>query len=214
MKRVAPLLATFVLGVVFIWRGHVIAQAPPELLIRRASIVNADGRSEGDIRIRGEKIAEIGRNLTAGAGAREIDAGGFVVLPGGIDPHVHPGQNFTAESAAALAGGTTTISTMVSAGNVGFGGGRAGGAPPPPNPFADEDLVGTIQRTDEKIKKEAMADFILHVTIIFGAILIGVTGASASAIVVLVLLKIALDLGLHLAEHRNAPTVAPTVSAS
>jgi len=165
MKRVAPLLATFVLGVVFIWRGHVIAQAPPELLIRRASIVNADGRSEGDIRIRGEKIAEIGRNLTAGTGAREIDAGGFVVLPGGIDPHVHPGQNFTAESAAALAGGTTTISTMVSAGNVGFGGGRAGGAPPPPNPFADEDLVGTIQRTDEKIKKEAMADFILHVTI-------------------------------------------------
>ena len=87
------------------------------------------------------------------------------MLPGGIDPHVHPGQNFTTESAAALAGGTTTISTMVSAGNVGFGGGRAGGTPPPPNPFADEDLVGTIQRTDEKIKKEAMADFILHVTI-------------------------------------------------
>ena len=44
---------------------------------------------------------------------------------------------------------------------------------------------------------------ILHVTIIFGAILIGVTGAPASAIVVLVLLKIALDLGLHLAEHRD-----------
>ena len=55
---------------------------------------------------------------------------------------------------------------------------------------------------------------ILHVTIIFGAILIGVTGAPASAIVVLVLLKIALDLGLHLAEHRDAPTVATAVSAS
>jgi dihydropyrimidinase len=165
MKRVAALLATFVLGMVFIWRSHVEAQAPPELLIRRASIVNADGRTEGDIRIRGEKIAEIGRNLTAGAGAREIDAGGLVVLPGGIDPHVHPGQNFTTESAAALAGGTTTISTMVTAGNVGFGGGRAAGSPPPPNPFADEDLAGTIRRTDEKIKKEAMADFILHVTV-------------------------------------------------
>ncbi len=45
---------------------------------------------------------------------------------------------------------------------------------------------------------------VLHVTIIFGGLLIGVTGAPAAAIVVLVLLKIALDLGLHLAEHRNA----------
>ena len=34
------------------------------------------------------------------------------------------------------------------------------------------------------------------------------TGAPAAAIVVLVLLKIALDLGLHLAEHRSAPPVA------
>jgi hypothetical protein len=55
---------------------------------------------------------------------------------------------------------------------------------------------------------------ILHVTIIFGAILIGMTGAPAAAIVVLVLLKIALDLGLHLAEHRKAPVVATMASAS
>jgi hypothetical protein len=40
-----------------------------------------------------------------------------------------------------------------------------------------------------------------------------VTGAPASAIVVLVLLKIALDLGLHLAEHRNVGTVATAASA-
>ena len=45
---------------------------------------------------------------------------------------------------------------------------------------------------------------VLHLTIIFGAILIGVTGAPAAAIVVLVLIKIVLDLGLHLAEHRGA----------
>jgi hypothetical protein len=49
---------------------------------------------------------------------------------------------------------------------------------------------------------------VLHITIIFGAILIGMTGAPAAAIVVLVLLKIALDLGLHLAEHRNTPAGA------
>jgi len=52
---------------------------------------------------------------------------------------------------------------------------------------------------------------VLHVTIIFGAILISMTGAPAAAIVVLVLLKIALDLGLHLAEHRGSaePASAP-----
>ncbi len=53
---------------------------------------------------------------------------------------------------------------------------------------------------------------VLHITIIFGAILIGMTGAPAAAIVVLVLLKIVLDLGLHLAEHRNAPN-ATTASS-
>jgi hypothetical protein len=54
---------------------------------------------------------------------------------------------------------------------------------------------------------------VLHITIIVGAVLIGMTGAPASAIVVLVLLKIALDLGLHLAEHRNEPTIATAGSA-
>jgi len=49
---------------------------------------------------------------------------------------------------------------------------------------------------------------VLHVTIIFGAMAIGLTGAPAAAIVILVLLKIALELGLHLAEHREPATVA------
>lgn len=102
-------------------------QAQQELLIRRGTIVNVDGRTEGDIRVRGEKIVEIGRNLTAGAGATELDARGMLVLPGGIDPHVHlnaempspprPGatvDDYTSGSAAALAGGVTTISNMVS----------------------------------------------------------------------------------------------------
>jgi dihydropyrimidinase len=166
MKSLGSIILV-VVGVAVFWYAGARAQAPTELIIRRASIINADGRSEGDIRIQGEKIAQIGRNLSAPAGAREIDAAGLLVLPGGIDPHVHPGQNFTAESAAALAGGATTISTMITAGS-GGGGGRGpapGGAPPPPNPFANETLADVIRRTDDKIKKEAMADFIVHVTV-------------------------------------------------
>jgi hypothetical protein len=44
---------------------------------------------------------------------------------------------------------------------------------------------------------------VLHVTIIFGAIAISSTGAPVAAIVVLVILKTALDLALHLREHRH-----------
>jgi N-acyl-D-aspartate/D-glutamate deacylase len=65
------------------------AQQPTELIIRNGLIVTADGRLEGDLRIRGETIAEIGRSLAAGVGAREIDARGMLVVPGGVDPHTH-----------------------------------------------------------------------------------------------------------------------------
>ena len=44
---------------------------------------------------------------------------------------------------------------------------------------------------------------ILHITIIFGALAIAFTGAPAAAIVVLVLLKTAMDLAFHLREHRG-----------
>ena len=50
---------------------------------------------------------------------------------------------------------------------------------------------------------------VLHVTIIIGAMAISITGAAIAALAVLVLLKIGLDVGLHLAEHRDV-YVAPT----
>jgi hypothetical protein len=46
---------------------------------------------------------------------------------------------------------------------------------------------------------------ILHITIILGGMAIAFTGAPAAAVLVLVLLKTALDLGFHLAEHRAGP---------
>lgn len=45
---------------------------------------------------------------------------------------------------------------------------------------------------------------VLHVTIIFGAMAIAMTGAPAAAVAILVGLKILLDVGFHLAEHRKA----------
>jgi hypothetical protein len=50
---------------------------------------------------------------------------------------------------------------------------------------------------------------VLHLTIIVGGLAIATTGAPAAAVLILVLLKTGLDLGLHLAEHREpGPTVA------
>ena len=151
MKRFAIAGSAAVVAVLFVLYAGAGAQAPAELIIRKASIVNADGRVEGDIRIRGEKVVEIGRNLAAGSGAREIDATGLVVLPGAIDPHVHPTgsvENLTTTSASALAGGVTTISHFI-------------GAPANSN----ETLAGAIRRADERIKKEGMADFVVHANV-------------------------------------------------
>src|SRR5438093_9198766 len=81
--------ATLILCVAVGLAVHVAAQAPPELIIRNGLVVTADARLETDVRIRNGTIAELGRNLAPAAGAREIDARGMLVLPGGVDPHSH-----------------------------------------------------------------------------------------------------------------------------
>ena len=54
---------------------------------------------------------------------------------------------------------------------------------------------------------------VLHLTIIVGGLAIATTGAPSAAVLILVLLKTALDLGLHLAEHRevDVPVGAPSL---
>ena len=71
-----------------------------------------------DILIEDGKICEIGKNLSA-EGTEVLDVSGKVVTPGLIDMHVHfrePGQeakeDFESGSAAAAAGGFTTVATM------------------------------------------------------------------------------------------------------
>ncbi|MBK6307367.1 MAG: amidohydrolase family protein [Gemmatimonadetes bacterium] len=86
------------------------------MLIRGGRVVNADGVVTADVRIVGEQITEVGRNLTPGAGARVIEANGMLLMPGGIDPHTHLHPSFaddlTSGTQAALAGGITTVGTF------------------------------------------------------------------------------------------------------
>jgi dihydroorotase len=74
--------------------------------------------------VHGEQIAEIGQgdynhNLEAAAATQKIDATGKIVIPGAIDAHVHfrdPGLtskgDMSTESAAAVAGGVTSVLEM------------------------------------------------------------------------------------------------------
>jgi len=72
-------------------RFAVYAQAKNEVLIKNATVLTAaKGTLENtDILIRDGKIARIGKNLSAGAGAQTFDATGKYVTPGIIDCHSH-----------------------------------------------------------------------------------------------------------------------------
>jgi dihydropyrimidinase len=88
-----------------------------DLVIRRADIATAADRFEADIGIIGGRIVALGAGLAAGA--REIDAAGRLVTPGGVDGHCHLDQptgddtvmadDFASGTISAACGGTTTI---------------------------------------------------------------------------------------------------------
>jgi len=67
------------------------AQAPAPTLIRNGTVMTVTRGTlpETDILVRDGKIAAIGRNLPAPAGATVVDATGRYVSPGIIDPHSH-----------------------------------------------------------------------------------------------------------------------------
>jgi dihydropyrimidinase len=92
-----------------------------DLIIRGDRVVTPQGVGAYDIGIKGETIAALAQPGTLQAG-RVIDATGKIVMPGGIDPHVHckwhlPNPDGSAGltqppdvvSKAAIWGGTTTM---------------------------------------------------------------------------------------------------------
>jgi dihydropyrimidinase len=88
-----------------------------DLVIRGGTVVTAADNSDCDIGIRDGRVAALG--IGFGAGDREIDATGKLILPGGIDSHCHIEQvsgmgmmcadDFHSGTVAAAYGGTTTI---------------------------------------------------------------------------------------------------------
>jgi len=93
------------------------ASFPFDLTIRNGRISNADRSFVADIGVQDGVIVEIGENLPPGA--KDVDASGKWVLPGGIDSHTHIEQlsgmgvmcadDFYSGTVSAAFGGTTTI---------------------------------------------------------------------------------------------------------
>ncbi|MCJ7532890.1 MAG: amidohydrolase family protein, partial [Anaerolineales bacterium] len=86
-------------------------------IIKSGTLITASETFQADIVIQGEKIVQIGLDLRD-PGAEVIDARDKLVMPGGIDPHVHlalpmfgtisSDDHYTGHKAAAF-GGTTTV---------------------------------------------------------------------------------------------------------
>lgn len=90
-------------------------------LIKNGTLITASETFEADILIEDEKISLIGKDLQH-PNAEVIDASGKLIMPGGIDPHVHldlqmfgtvsSDDHYTGHKAAAF-GGTTTVMDFV-----------------------------------------------------------------------------------------------------
>jgi len=92
-----------------------------DLLLRGGRVVTPAGVIEGDVAVAGGRILSVGE--APGRAAREIDAGGKWVMPGGVDPHAHIEQmsgmglmcadTFETATRSAAMGGTTSVISFV-----------------------------------------------------------------------------------------------------
>lgn len=122
-------------------------------MIRGGTVATPGSFAACDVGISGGKVVQLGG---APHGRRELDASGALVLPGGIDMHVHlslpsppvPGaptwvDDFSSGSKAAIAGGVTTV------GNMTF-------------QWPGESLADAIRRDLSAAREGAAVDYVLH----------------------------------------------------
>ncbi len=88
-----------------------------DVVIRGGTVICPDGARRADVLVRGETVRAVGPDIAA-PGAREMDASGMYVVPGGVDAHTHfdliAGSEKTSDdwytgTVAAACGGTTTV---------------------------------------------------------------------------------------------------------
>jgi dihydropyrimidinase len=125
---------------------------PLELVVKGGTVVTSGARFDADVGIRDGRVVQIAEGLE---GLSTVDAEGMLVLPGGVDMHVHltPAEvaegtfawadDFGSGSRAAAAGGITTV------GNMTF-------------PRPGEALLDALSRTTASAEASSVIDFVLH----------------------------------------------------
>jgi len=129
-----------------------------DVVIRGGTVVTPGHQEIADIGVRDGRIAQLGGSMTgSGTEIAQIDASGLLVIPGGIDAHVHlisaetrkawEGplwvDDFWSASLAAFAGGITTVGNMTFA-------------------LPGESMADAIQREMAGASPEAAVDWFLH----------------------------------------------------
>jgi dihydropyrimidinase len=123
-----------------------------DLVISNGTLVTAADTFSADVGIHNGKIVSIGQKLT---GTEKIDATGMLVLPGGVDPHVHlamsTGQttssdDFSSGTIAAACGGTTTIIDFI-------------------EPTPGETLLDALANRRSQADGLSVLDYALHMTL-------------------------------------------------
>ena len=125
-----------------------------KLLFKGGTVVSGHGTKRADVLVDGEKIAAVGRSLSA-QDAQIVDITGKLLMPGFIDAHTHfdlevagtvTADDFASGSRAALHGGTTTIVDFAC-------------------PNKGETLHTGLQRWHEKADGRTCCDYSFHMTI-------------------------------------------------
>ena len=127
-----------------------------DLVVRGGTIVTPGHRETADVGVRGGRIAQLGGAMTAEV---DLDAHSLLVMPGGVDGHVHlvsaalaaatdqqgPAwvDDFWTGSVAAIAGGITTVGNMTFA-------------------LPGESMTAAITREMAGASAEAAVDWFLH----------------------------------------------------
>ena len=148
-----------------------------DLVVRSDTVVTPQGVGAHDIAIAGERIVAVAAkgSLPVSDGARLIDATGKIVMPGGIDPHVHckwfmPHPDGTSDDTdppdvvgrAALHGGTTMMIDFTRANQ-------------------DPSLQKAIEKREQDWKGHCPCDYAQHI-MVEGALAVDLPGQLAEAI--------------------------------
>lgn len=126
-----------------------------DFVIRGGTVITAEGILQTDLGVKGEKITVLEKGLKA---EQVYDAEGMLVIPGGVDPHVHfemptatsrTSDDWQGGSRAAVFGGTTTVIDFI-------------------EPEDDQTLLEALAGRRSQADGHSLVDYSLHMTLTSG----------------------------------------------